>query len=80
MPKKKITAAALRELIKEEAAKNPLCEDLTKVEIFATEEGGGSWMAAFHGMDLTDRAATNAMGDIIRRLTDAYDVAWQTQH
>ncbi|HEX7767088.1 MAG TPA: hypothetical protein VF443_10265 [Nitrospira sp.] len=80
MTKKKIGAAQLRDLIKAEAAKNPLCEDLTKVEVFATESGGGSWTFAFHGIDLTDRAATDAMTAIFKRLSAEYEVAWQTQH
>lgn len=77
--KKLVRPDELRARIIAEAGKDTLCGDLTKVEVFSTEEGGGSWTVAFHGLGI-DRAANEAMARILRRLSAEYEVAWQTQH
>jgi anti-sigma-K factor RskA len=80
MQKKKISQDNLRALIAAEAAKDPLCEDLTKVQLFGTEDdSAGNWTVAWHGLGF-DRAANAAMAAIIKRLSAEYDVAWRTQH
>lgn len=80
MAKKKISQDNLRALITAEAAKDPLCEDLTKVQLFGTEEDSdANWTVTWHGLGM-DRAANNAMAAIIRRLSAEYEVAWRTHH
>lgn len=80
MTKRRISKDKLVNLIKSEAAKDPVCEDLTDVQIFGTEEGAGTnWMPAWRGLGI-DRAANSAMADIIKNLTAEYDVQWESVH
>lgn len=80
MVKKNISKEQMIALIKSEAAKEPLCEDLDEVMLFGTEDSAvANWTVGWKGLEF-DRTTGDAMAAIIRRLSAEYDVAWQTRH